>query len=104
MHGTDTRETKPTTMTSPRAPTCLATLGLGQRAVITAVGRTLDGEVAEALERRLLEIGFEEGREVEVRHFGPFGGDPIAVRVDNAIVAVRRKEAAYVLVAPLDKA
>ena len=60
--------------------------------------------MAEALGRRLLEIGFEEGREVEVRHFGPFGGDPIAVRVDNAIVAVRRKEAAYVLVAPLDKA
>ena len=33
------------------------------------------------LERRLIELGFVEGAEVEVLHQGLFGGDPIAVRV-----------------------
>ena len=88
-------------MTTPDGTTSLARLDVGQRAVITTVGRADDGTEAGDLERRLLEIGFEEGREVEVRHLGPFGGDPLAVRIDTGVVAVRRKEAAFVLVSPL---
>lgn len=83
--------------------TSLAALDLRRRAVIRAVGRTIDGHEDEALERRLLEIGFEEGHEVEARHVSPFGGDPIAVRVGNLNIAIRRVEAAFVLVAPLEE-
>lgn len=79
----------------------LDTLGPGHPAVIRIVGRAIDGRENAVLERRLLEIGFEEGREAEVRHIGPFGGDPIAVRVDKLNIALRRGEAAFVLVAPV---
>jgi len=44
-------------------------------------------------EQRLLEMGFVEGARVEIRHQGPLGRDPIAVKVNNAMVAVRRAEA-----------
>lgn len=50
------------------------------------------------LERRLLEIGFVEGARVEILHEGLFGRDPIVVRVDDARVALRRREADAVLV------
>ena len=53
------------------------------------------------LEDRLLEIGFEEGAEVELLHHGPLGGDPLAVRIERTTVAIRRGEAEHVLVAPL---
>jgi ferrous iron transport protein A len=98
---TGTEEIGQERMTASDGSTSLARLGVGRRAVITAVGRATDGAQAGDLERRLLEIGFEEGREVEVRHLGPFGGDPLAVRIDTGVVAIRRKEAAFVLVSPL---
>ena len=53
---------------------------------------------AAELERRLLEIGFVEGAVVEILHEGAFGREPIVVRVDDARVALRRREANAVLV------
>ncbi len=50
------------------------------------------------LERRLLEIGFVEGARIEILHEGALGGDPIAVRIDDARVALRRREADSVLI------
>jgi ferrous iron transport protein A len=50
------------------------------------------------LERRLIELGFIEGAEVEILHEGLIGHDPIAVRVDGATVAIRRREAMAILV------
>src|SRR5262245_48963005 len=50
------------------------------------------------LERRLIELGFVEGARVEILHEGTFGRDPIAVRVDHATVALRRREAMAILV------
>ncbi|MEE3626044.1 FeoA family protein [Nitrospirillum sp. BR 11752] len=50
------------------------------------------------LERRLLEIGFVEGARVEILHEGLFGRDPIAVKVDDMRVALRRREAEAILV------
>jgi ferrous iron transport protein A len=50
------------------------------------------------LESRLIELGFVEGARVEVLHEGIFGRDPIAVRVENITVAVRRREAMAVVV------
>ena len=59
------------------------------------------GGLSEAeLERRLIELGFVEGAQVEVLHQGPFGGDPIAVRVDDATVAIRRRDATGIVVGP----
>jgi len=53
---------------------------------------------ADELESRLIELGFVEGATVEVLHEGIIGGDPIAVRVENITVAVRRREAMAVMV------
>jgi ferrous iron transport protein A len=53
---------------------------------------------AHELESRLIELGFVEGARVEVLHEGIVGRDPIAVRVDNITVAVRRREAMAVVV------
>ena len=52
------------------------------------------------LERRLIELGFVEGADVELLHQGLFGGDPIAVRVAHTTIALRRREAMAVLVSP----
>jgi len=45
------------------------------------------------IENRLLELGFVEGAHVEILHEGAFGRDPIAVRVNHATIALRRREA-----------
>ena len=45
------------------------------------------------LQRRLLEFGFVEGAVIEVLHQGAIGGDPIAVRLDDMRVALRRRDA-----------
>ena len=50
------------------------------------------------LERRLIELGFTEGATIEILHEGMFGRDPIAVRVNHATVALRRREAMAILV------
>jgi ferrous iron transport protein A len=50
------------------------------------------------LERRLIELGFVEGADVELLHEGLFGSDPIAVRVAHATIALRRREAMAILV------
>jgi ferrous iron transport protein A len=54
---------------------------------------------AAELERRLIELGFVEGARVEILHEGIIGRDPIAVRVENVTIAVRRREAMAVIVA-----
>jgi ferrous iron transport protein A len=50
------------------------------------------------LESRLIELGFVEGAKVEVLHEGIVGRDPIAVRIENVTIAVRRREAMAVIV------
>jgi ferrous iron transport protein A len=56
------------------------------------------GLPAVELESRLIELGFVEGAYVEILHEGIFGRDPIAVRVNDATVALRRREAMAILV------
>jgi ferrous iron transport protein A len=84
----------------------LKSLALGEaptgfRGRIIAVHMNLEGAGLSGaeLERRLLELGFVEGAEVEVLHEGLFGADPIAVRVANTTIALRRREAMAVVVA-----
>jgi len=68
---------------------------VGDRGVITSVGTHCHHEAGETeLERRLLELGLVEGARIELIHQGLFGRDPIAVKVDDMRVALRRKEAA----------
>jgi ferrous iron transport protein A len=52
---------------------------------------------------RLRQFGFDEGVTVEALHLGPFGRDPIAVRVGRMTVAIRRKHAGAIGVTPLKK-
>ncbi len=75
----------------------------GLRGVVVQVGASLASDLTSALaqgelERRLLEIGFVEGAEVEILHEGLIGRDPIGVRLDDMCVALRRREADAVLV------
>jgi ferrous iron transport protein A len=70
--------------------------GVIQRLVTEGAGSALpDTE----LESRLIELGFVEGAKVEILHEGIVGRDPIAVRVDNVTIAVRRREAMAIVVA-----
>lgn len=71
----------------------------GDRGVIVRVGdHSQTDEHALELERRLLELGFVEGARIELLHEGLFGRDPIAMRVDDMRVALRRHEAASLTV------
>ena len=67
----------------------------GDRGVIVQVGdHCHHDDHALELERRLLELGFVEGARVELLHEGLVGRDPIAMKVDDMRVALRRLEAA----------
>ena len=46
-------------------------------------------------------FGFDEGVAVEPLHLGPFGRDPIAIRVGRMTVAIRRRHAGAIRVIPL---
>ena len=71
----------------------------GDRGVIVQVGdHHHQDEHALELERRLLELGFVEGARVELLHEGLFGRNPIALKVEDMRVALRRHEAASLTV------
>ena len=72
-------------------------LAVGEVALIAAIDRAgLDPGTAQ----RLCELGFDEGVDVEILHRAPFGGDPLAVRVGNMVVALRRDMARLIEVEP----
>ena len=89
----------------PQGSLSLADLPTGQPARIVSVEARDGGanETAASLERRLLEIGFEEGEEIEVAHSGLFGRDPLAVRMRDTLIAIRRNAAMQVVVEPLEE-
>jgi ferrous iron transport protein A len=79
-------------------------LGLASRGFSGVIHRIAAAEAGSALpdvelECRLIELGFVEGARVEVLHEGVVGRDPIAVRVENVTIAVRRREAMAIIVA-----
>lgn len=73
----------------------LSDLKKGEKSTILGfeTERCKDVEFARDLEDRLLEIGFEEGLGVKILHEGPIKRDPIAVRIGQMTVALRRMEA-----------
>jgi ferrous iron transport protein A len=72
-------------------------LAVGTRARVSSVDWTAldDGEAC-----RLRHFGFDEGVTVEPLHLGPFGRDPIAIRVGRMTVAIRRRHAGAISVIP----
>lgn len=74
------------------SPVPLSTLPRGQRA------RIHDIDADERLSRKLLEMGVMEGLEVSILHRGPLGGDPLAIRLNDRIIALRRRDAGHISV------
>jgi ferrous iron transport protein A len=75
----------------------LSDLPLRKAAHISAIDWASLGE-AEA--KRLRELGFDEGVQIEALHSGSFlGRDPIACRVGRMTVAIRRAQASAIRVA-----
>ena len=71
----------------------------GDRGLIVQVGEHCHHQDHTVeLERRLLELGFVEGARIELLHEGLFGRDPIAMKVDDMRVALRRHEAASITI------
>jgi ferrous iron transport protein A len=87
-------------MNAPFQPdiTSLDLLKVGTRARVSSVDwAALDeGEAC-----RLRHFGFDEGVTVEPLHLGPFGRDPIAIRVGRMTVAIRRRHAGAINVQPI---
>jgi ferrous iron transport protein A len=87
-------------MNAPFQPdaTSLDLLKVGTKARVSAVDwASLD----EAEACRLRHFGFDEGVTVEPLHLGPFGRDPIAIRVGRMTVAIRRRHAGAIHVQPI---
>lgn len=77
--------------------TSLELLRTGVRArIVTVAWDGLDPASAS----RLKDFGFDEGVSVESLHSGPFGRDPLAVRVGRMTVAIRRIHARAITVVP----
>jgi len=74
-------------------------LKLGTRARIAAIDWSVLGEKEVS---RLRHFGFDEGVSVEPLHLGPFGRDPLAIRVGRMTVAIRRSHARAVKVTTED--
>ena len=72
-------------------------LELGSRASIASIAWD-SLEVSEAA--RLRHFGVDEGVIVQPLHLGPFGRDPLAIRVGRMTVAIRRNHARAVRVVP----
>lgn len=84
--------------TAPCIPLGQTSRGFCGRIDAIVVGEDTHGLAAPEIESRLLELGFVEGAEVEVLHEGPIGRDPIAVRINDTTIALRRREAMAILV------
>jgi len=80
----------------------LSDLEKGDRGLIRGIvpaGHDGPGEIGhDEMERRLLEMGFVEGARFHVLHEGLVGRDPIAIRLDDIRVALRRRDARAILI------
>ena len=80
----------------------LATLRKGDRGVVKQVleidAGVVGDQVGASIGRRLVEIGFVPGEQVQIIEMVWPGGDPMAVRVGTTVFALRRREAQAVLV------
>jgi ferrous iron transport protein A len=75
----------------------LETLPRRQHGVVAAIDWT---KLAGPEARRLRELGFDEGVDVEVLHRAALGRGPIACRIGRMTVALRRAVAGAIQVSP----
>jgi ferrous iron transport protein A len=83
---------------APRSPLSSARKGFSGVIVEVRATEHSGGLAGAEIERRLLEMGFVEGAPIHLVHEGIFGRDPIAVRLADRTVALRRREARAVMV------
>ena len=74
----------------------LAALPPGARGCVAGVGSS--AAPLSALERRLLELGFVHGEQIEILAEARPGRDPFVVRIGHTTLALRRREAQSVWV------
>jgi ferrous iron transport protein A len=73
----------------------LSDLKKGQAAIMTGFdsSKCPNSHFADNLRDRLMEMGFEINREIEVLQKGLIFGDPIAVKIGHMTIAIRKSEA-----------
>lgn len=78
----------------------LGSLRPGAKGRIVSIGSDAPPRDLETamISERLREIGFMEDMTIEVTGESPFGRDPLSVRIDHMLIALRRREAESVLV------
>lgn len=72
---------------------------LSRGAMATVVGVEAIGP-DDPVARRLVELGFVAGETVQMIAHGPFGADPVAVRLGGTRFALRRAEARRIRLEP----
>ncbi len=72
----------------------LSMLSLGKTSIVDHVEEVL---LPDPIADRLRDLGFVPGERVKVIAFGPFGSNPIAVQIGSTRFALRRSEAARVI-------
>jgi DtxR family transcriptional regulator, Mn-dependent transcriptional regulator len=77
----------------------LLDIGPGERARVVGISPGCQG----SQRRRLLDLGVVRGTEIEAA-FRSAAGDPIAYRVRDALIALRREQAAWIRVEPVEEA
>src|SRR4051812_3497534 len=91
-----------TAPTSSPAPVPLSTLRAGASGMVVGVidddGAVLGDEAGGTIVMRLIELGFVSGERFEIIAEARPSGDPLAVRIGSSCFALRRREAAAVLV------
>ncbi|CAK7193435.1 hypothetical protein COMNV_01650 [Commensalibacter sp. Nvir] len=62
------------------------------------IERVEDAKSHDLIAARLRDLGFVSGETVKVVACGPFGGNPIAVLIGSSRFALRRSEAARIII------
>ncbi|MCX6116685.1 MAG: FeoA family protein [Proteobacteria bacterium] len=71
----------------------LADIEIGSTAIVKSVADGVSGSAAEAMSRRLMELGFLPGCQVEVVHEAPFSKNPRSYLIRGMHIALRNAEA-----------
>ena len=74
------------------------------RRTLAVVDSVQDHGSNDNIARRLRELGFVAGEQVEVVAYGPLGSEPLLVQVGFTRFALRRSEAARVQLRPVGEA
>ncbi len=91
----------PADIDAAQSTVALSALHRGAQGSVIAVrddGAALGDETGGTIVMRLIELGFVPGEPFEIIAESLPGGDPIAVRIGGSCFALRRREAAAILV------